>query len=203
MRRIPGIVDAAEGARVGHALQRQLRKIRLAEDHKAGLDIAPHDMRMLSGDDTGQRLAATGRRQAGIVLRAVLDQKRHAGKGAGCEPGQLRARLALHQLADRVGLRLRPLALLQGELQQLGRRGLTCPDRVSQRRCVALHIIMDAHIALPAWQSADRHRSRFRPEWRRSGEKKRRQYGRTTTIAAESRPQSACATAILSNSITR
>ena len=108
---IPGIRGAAEQPRVRDALERQFGQVGLAENHQSRFEVTPHDMGMFGRGDLGEGPAGIARRQAGVVLRAILDQKRNAGERASKRFRQLRAGFAVHQAADRIRLRLRPRAL--------------------------------------------------------------------------------------------
>ena len=150
MIEIPGIAGTAEQLRVRHALERKFRQIGLAEHHEPGLEIAPHHMGMFAGDDALHRPAAIGRRQAGIVLRAILDQEGNAGERTGKRLLQLGAGFALHQAADRICLRLGRRALPEREVEQFRRGCLAARNAVRQRYGVALQIFGEIHEVPPS-----------------------------------------------------
>jgi hypothetical protein len=137
---IPGIAGAAEQLRVRHALERKFRQIGLAENHEPGLEIAPHHMGMFAGNSALHRPAAIGRRQAGIVLRAILDQEGYAGERAGKLLLQLGAGFALHQAADRIRHRVGRRALPERDVEQFRRGCLAAGNAFGEADRVALQI---------------------------------------------------------------
>jgi hypothetical protein len=104
---------------------------------------------MLGRDGVLHRPAGIGRRQAGIVLRAILDQERNASERTGQRFLQLGTGFALHQAADRVRLRLGRRALPQREVEQFRRGNLAARYAFSEADRVVLQIFAQFHGAPP------------------------------------------------------
>ena len=110
---VPGIAGHAEQVVRRIALQRQLRHVRLADDHRAGRP-QPRDRQFVTiGHEVGKRPASPGRRHAGdqdVVLHRNRDAFERRARRAGGKPRVAlpcrRARASLVERDEAVELRI-------------------------------------------------------------------------------------------------
>ena len=85
---VPRVAGGAVQQRLGHAHQGKLGRVGFAHDVQARGLPAAHQLGIGFGHEAPQRPAARGVRGPGVVRPKVLQQKGHAAKRAGGQPGR-------------------------------------------------------------------------------------------------------------------
>lgn len=91
------------------------------------------------------RAAAVAGWDARVILHAVLDEEGHAGQRPGQRPGDLRARLRLHQPHDGVDAAVHTRVLGQREVEQFGRADRATGHMLGQGGRVAVEVVGEVH----------------------------------------------------------
>ena len=132
---VPRVARDAERRPLGVAHDRQLGKVGLADHHGARGAQTAHELAVIrDGGEVGRR--APGRYLAGHVLH-VLDRDRHAQErplvtGATAPVGLLRVheRALVHDVSERVQLRVEALDPLEVEDHELARGHIAAADQL-------------------------------------------------------------------------
>jgi len=118
---VPRIASRPEELGLGHVGEAEFRRAGLAKDHQPGGTVATRELFVLRRNEVLEQPRSAAHRFARVGGNQVLEQERHAAERAvGQTRGDRLARSRLHQVNDRVDLRVdlrRPGECL---VQQLG-----------------------------------------------------------------------------------